>query len=145
MKKTYCLFIVACLALFSSCELEHSGNGNLDGMWPLQRIESLSTGEVQDLSTQQLYWNFQVRLLQLDDKNHNATTCLLRFEHANKQLRVYDPYIYNREEGDIPLTDVSLLLPYGIDQLDETFDVVHLSSSHLVLKNGDVQLSLRQY
>ncbi len=139
----FVMTLAGCMGLIS-CDLEHSDNGKLDGMWHLERMENLETGNVQDLSMSGYYWSFQVRLLQLEDKGQTAKTCLLRFEHTGTQLRIYEPYLYNRETGDEPISDPEVLQPYGINALDETFQIERLSHKYLVLKSSQVQLFFRK-
>ena len=141
------VFLVVALAVcmsFASCDLEHSDNGKLDGMWHLERMETLETGDVQDLSMSGYYWSFQVRLLQLEDKSQAAQTCLLRFEQTGTQLHVYEPYLYNRETGDEPISDPDVLEPYGINALDETFQIERLNHKYLVLKSSQAELFFRK-
>ena len=44
--------VVLCLSLcgMTSCEVETSGNGELDGFWHLERIDSLQNGGSKDLT-----------------------------------------------------------------------------------------------
>ena len=59
--------------LVCSCEIEMSGNGRLDGMWHLVSVDTLSTSGVRDMSEERIYWSFQNRLLELDDKSGGKT------------------------------------------------------------------------
>lgn len=79
-----------------SCELETSNNGDLDGMWHLVRVDTLSTSGVKYMEDDKIYWLFQFKLLQLEDKTGNKVSLLMRFEHKDNILRLYDPYIYDR-------------------------------------------------
>ena len=91
-----------------------------------------------------LYWSVQAKLLQLDDKNNTSISLLLRFEHTGNTLRLYEPYIYNRLEGDKPLNDVTLLAPYGINALEESCEVEALSSSKMILKTPSLRLKFKK-
>lgn len=145
MKRAFLYIIAAVSLLTTSCELEHSGNGKLDGMWHIMQIENLTTTEVQDLSQVRLYWEFQGKLMQVEDRDYQYERCLLRFEHSGNTLRVYDPYRYDRENGDEPLTEPTLLLPYGISQIEETFEVEHLGDKHFVLKSPTLRIRLKRF
>ena len=97
MKKLRYIFVVlpAFLLLslaFTSCELETSDNGKLDGFWHLERVDTLATGKSCDLSGQLLFWSVQMKLLNVSDKNYKLRSAFFRFEHANGTLRLYEPH-----------------------------------------------------
>ena len=57
-----------------SCELETSNNGDLDGMWHLVRVDTLSTSGVKYMEDDKIYWLFQFKLLQLEDKSDSSSS-----------------------------------------------------------------------
>lgn len=128
-----------------SCEFETSHNGNLDGFWHLERIDTLSTGGVCDTSSDLLFWSVQMRLLNVSDKNNVHTNVNMRFEHSNGNLRVYGAYLDDRMQGDPLLNDAALLRPYGINELDETFAVEQLTGSRMQLKGLALRLTFRKF
>lgn len=145
-KTTVCAIALAVASLFlCSCEFETSDNGNLDGFWHLERIDTLSTDGVCDTSSDLLFWSVQMRLLNVSDKNNVHTNLNMHFEHANGTLRVYDAYLDGRMEGDPPLDDAALLRPYGINDLDETFAVEQLTGSRMQLKGSTLRLTFRKF
>lgn len=147
MKTKYCLpviFFAVITAITTACSLESSDNGDLDGMWRLTAVDTLATNGTKDMEGTRLYWSVQAKLLQLDDKNNTNISLLLRFEHTGNTLRLYEPYIYNRLEGDKPLNDVTLLAPYGINALEESCEVEALSSSKMILKTPSLRLKFKK-
>lgn len=130
--------------MMASCELETSGNGDLDGMWRLAQVDTLATSGVDRMEGEKKYWMFQYKLLQLEDKAGTIGSVLLRFEHKGGTLRVYEPYIYDRENGDRPLDDPALMAPYGVNALDETFTIEALDGGKMVLSNDKLRLSFRK-
>lgn len=126
-------------AMFCSCELETSDNGDLDGMWRLASIDTLATSGSKDMNGTKLYWSFQMHLLQFSDKTGENSNVLLRFEHSDGILRVYNPYI-----EDEPVNDASLLAPFGMNKLEEEFTVESLSSSKMTLKSETLRLKFRK-
>ncbi len=145
-KTAACAIVSATAALFlCSCELETSDNGNLDGFWHLERIDTLSTGGSCDTSSDLLFWSVQMRLLNVSDKNNVHTNLNMRFEHANGTLRVYDACRDDRMDGDPALDDAALLRPYGINSLDETFAVEQLTGSRMQLKGTALRLTFRKF
>ena len=135
---------ITTLILLASCDLETSDNGKLDGQWHLIQIQDLTTNQTQDLTQQYYYWQFQGKLLQLRNTETHEQY-LLRFQHDNTTLRTYEPYIYNREEGDQPITDPQPLNPFGITQIDQTFEIEHLGNKYITLKSNTQRISLKRF
>lgn len=140
-----CLLAMASLMLFVGCDLHHADNGKLDGMWHLERVDTLLTGGQADFSNEYRYWSFQGKLLHVEDKTGAYASCLLRFKHVDGKLYFSEPYRYDRENGDEPLTDAELLRPFGINQMEEVFDVEHLSDKTMVVKSSMLRLYLRHF
>lgn len=138
--------VAVCAAVtVSSCQLDMSDNGDLDGMWHLVRVDTLATSGSADMGSEKIYWSFQMRLLQLDDKSLENPSILFRFDHSDGMLRLYNPYVYDRENGDYILTDVNVLFPFGINSLDEVFTVESLKSSRMILRTDELRLSFVKY
>lgn len=133
-----------CLSVFVSCDVETSHNGDLDGMWRLEAVDTLATGGHYDLGDEQRIWSVQHNLLELRDHTGTAGAFLLRFDHQGERLRTYSPYVFNRTDGDYPVENPAFLLPFGISQLDETFTVEQLSSSRMRLRNDLLRLHFRK-
>lgn len=146
MKRCYInIFITFVVTLiFGSCELHTGDNGDLDGMWHLTRVDTLSTSGTDDMSRERIYWSFQADLLQLDDKSGANQRLLMRFYHSGQTLRLYNPYIYDREDGDKPLEDITLLNPFGIVSTDETYTIESLSGSKMILLSGTYRMYFKK-
>ena len=143
MKKLL-LIIPLILLTFSSCELETSDNGDLDGFWHLEGIDSLATSVHQNVSEQKLFWAFQMDLLQLRGSEQEF---YLRFNHEGNCLDLFNPHLRDREKDDPVLTDkdMYLILPYGINATEERFQVLKLNSREMVLQNAILKLSFRRF
>ena len=131
---------------FTSCELETSGNGDIDGFWHLVQIDTLQTGGVKDTSKDLLFWSFQVNLMELSDQSYQTPIYMARFNHDNGILKVTQPCLYNRYEGNEMLTEenVNVISQYGINALEETFHVEGLSGSRMTLSNGTLRLYFKK-
>lgn len=140
----YALLLAAAILPFISCELETSDNGDLDGFWHLTRIDTLATQGTRDMKQERIFWSFQKDLLKVDDKTGENSSILLRFNHSGGNLTLSDPYIYDREAGDIKLDDVEPLRPFGINALTETFTTTSLSGSHMTLESPMLRLSFKK-
>ncbi len=128
--------------VFSSCTVEHISNGDLDGFWHFVEIDTLSTGVATDLSSETLFWGFQAKLMHTQGA---ADKFYFRFDHTGSILVIYDPYLdhghQDKEDGgDMPVTDPSVLAPYGIESLSDTFRVETLSSSRMTLSTATHRL-----
>ena len=135
------------LALTTSCgmEIETSDNGDLDGFWSLTQIDSTATGATKEVSDLRLFWSVQHKLLQLQDYQGINPMCLLRFEKNGQQLTLSSPFLYNRDEGDQPIEDISVLAPYGINAMPETFQIQKLNGSKMTLKTDIVTLYFTRF
>ena len=132
------------LLSFSSCDLEMSDNGKLDGYWQLARIDTIDGGGC-DKVPSRIFWSVQIHLLQLSDHSGRNSTYLLRFDQGDTHLRVYDPYLSARNEGDKPLDDAAVLQPYGIQSLDEHFIIEGLDNKNLTLNSSLLRLQFNRY
>lgn len=142
-KSNILVFLLPVLALlFSSCSLETDNNaGDLEGMWHLVRIEESVTNTHIDVSNEVIFWSFQAKLLQMEDKTGQHYSYLYRFRIDNDQLRLSSPYLFDRENGDHPLTAYEATLGrYGIKSLTPTFRIERVDRRKLVINDGTVRL-----
>lgn len=140
-----CAAAFAAMALaLGSCELESSDNGDLDGMWYLASVDTIATSGKKDMTGERLFWSFQHKLLVMKDKTGKASGVLMRFEHKDGKMRLYDPHFDNRSGGDPELDDPVKLQPFGVQMLEETFKVEHLTSRRMVLESGTLRLGFKK-
>lgn len=136
----YIFVVLAAIALtISSCSFESSDNGRLDGAWHLLLINEETAPDAN------IYWSFQNNLLELRDKGGDKGAFLLRFSHEDQQLFLSQPHIFDRDNGDKPLEDAAFLMPFGIDNLNETFQIVNLTRSRMTLKSETKKLEFRKF
>lgn len=150
MKAKYTLFILPILLtlIFSACSLETDNvDGHLEGMWHLVSIETLANDSTQssstDLSQQYLFWSFQAKLLELDDKTGNTPSYLLKFDVSGSTLALREPYLYDRENGDKKLEDSTPLLMYGIGSLNDKF-TFSVSGRTLIMESATHRLKFKK-
>lgn len=146
MKKIFCLLAI-CFMLVS-CELETSGNGNLDGYWQMSQVDTLETGGIADTRESLIYWAVQGKLLQIRYSENNVYLgegLLFRFTHENSLLTLSSPVIHHLYETDEPIDDVEILKPFGIYRLEEKFSVDLLDENNMVLTNDMLRLHFRRY
>ncbi len=142
-KSNILVFLLPVLALlFSSCSLETDNDaGDLEGMWHLVRIEESVTNTHIDVSNEVIFWSFQAKLLQMEDKTGQHYSYLYRFRIDNDQLTLTSPYQFDRENGDRPLTAYEATLGlYGIKSLTPVFRVEKIDRRKMILNDGAVRL-----
>lgn len=142
MRNKYSILVLLSLVLqfvVVGCTIETSGNGSLDGAWHLLRINDEAPAQTQ------LYWSFQGKMLELRDKKDSSGAYLLRFQRKDDELKLSEPHIYGRENGDKVLEDSALLKPFGIDDIDEPYAVERLDNSRMTLKSSTMKLEFRKF
>ena len=142
----FCTLILISLLALSSCKLETSDNGKLDGFWKLTRVDTLTTGGVLDLTERGIFWSVQVNLLSVKDKyEEDGREILFRFDHSGGKLTLSEPRIGYQYTGDIDVDDPDKLRPFGINNLKETFNVEGLNNHHLYLTTSTLRLSFTRF
>ena len=140
--------ILALGILLVSCELETSGNKELDGYWKMEQVDTLSTGGVADTRESLVFWGIQGKLLQIrysEDGNYLGEGLLFRFSREDSYLRLYSPVLHHLYETDEPIEDVEILKPFGIFNLEEVFYLEGLNDDVLVVSNDQLRLYFRRY
>ena len=142
------LFILTLCILVVSCELETSGNKELDGYWQMSQVDTLSTGGVADTREALVFWGVQGKLLQIrfsESGSFLGEGLLFRFNKDDKNLTLMSPVIHHLYEVDEPIDDVEVLKPFGIFHLEEVFDIENLDDNEMVLTNDSLRLYFRKY
>ena len=141
------LAVLLTIPLLFSCTLEHVDNGKLDGYWHLEQVDTLATGGTCMLDEQRRFMGIQAHLLALSniDNPDSPKNFICHFERQGNSLRIYDIYYDNRDNGDIKVTDASVLHPFGIHSLDETFNIDKLTHNALILRSEALALRFRRF
>ena len=138
---TLCMLLVA-------CELETSGNKELDGYWQMSQVDTLATGGITDTREALIYWGIQGKLLQIrfsENGKYLGEGFLFRIERGAYTLNLSSPILHHLYETDEPIDDVEILKPYGIYDLEEVFSIEELNDDNMVLFNDDLRLHFRRY
>lgn len=148
MKKLFYLYISILVLTLSSCHLESmQDNGDLTGFWHLERIDTIQTGGVNDLSGRRIFWAVENKMLVMQGANGNYS---FRFRQTGDSLILSDPYRnYGHEEegqgGDVKVTDPSVLHQYGIHHLEEHFHKDKLKGTDMVLSTDSLRLQFKKF
>ena len=137
-------FLFAAFLLLTSCEIEFSNNGKLDGFWQLIAVDTLATQHTSDLKTSGRTWAFQGRLLEMRDTKGGYSDLYFSFGHRGDSLFLDSPYLSDRDADDIKITDVNIVRPYGVNGLKEGFEIESLSNNKLILRSKTLRLMLRK-
>lgn len=143
MRKWFIMLSVLSLFFLVGCELETTDNGDLDGYWHLEQVDTLSSQRSVDYGQAWIFWSIQFKLLQLSDLENNSIIYNLVYD--NHQLTLADPYMFDRADGDTLVTDVEVLRRYGVNALQETMKVVSLQSDRMVLESPVLRLHFKKY
>ncbi|MGM9710383.1 MAG: lipocalin-like domain-containing protein [Prevotella sp.] len=132
------------LCTLTACEIESHDSGKIDGFWHLEYIDTLETGGTLDVSNEKLFWSLQVKLLEVSNKS-SGSKYIFSFRQADGSLYLSDPLVSDRREGDPVVKDASVLAPYGINNLEETFAVEALDGSKMILRSETLRLKLKKF
>lgn len=146
------LYTLALLALLASCTIEGSDNGDLDGFWHLEKVDTLSTGGTADMSEKRIFWGIQYKLISVRDIDiDGAHGYYLRFAQTADSLHTFEPYKDNWHEdsgpngGDLPVSDAKQLAPYGINNIEEAFAKEALDGKRMTLKSKTLRLYFKRF
>lgn len=143
MRKWFIIPGFLSLMFLCGCELETTDNGDLDGYWHLEQVDSLAGQRSIDYSQNKIFWSIQFELLQLSNLEDN--TIIYRLVYDNRQLTLANPCMFDRADGDTLVTHVDVLRQYGVNSLQENFKVVTLESRTMVLESPVLRLHFRKY
>lgn len=141
--KKFILYITGCL-LLTSCGIEFSDNGKLDGFWQLMSADTLTNQHTLDLKTSGRTWAFQGRLLEMRDTKGACSDVYFNFIHRGDSLLLDTPYRSERDSDDLKVTDIREVSPYGVNGLNEGFAVESLSNDKMILRSKTLRLRLRK-
>lgn len=153
------IFGMALAALaFWACgsNYETSGNGEFDGYWQLEQMDTLATGGVTDMHDSLIFWAVQHRLVELCNRQPHPRgygymhfSVYYHFERTADTLRfLADPLpVVDKRTASIP--DPYALLEeiqvYGFSRFDETFRVLQLDDDHMTLQSEVYRMYFRKY
>ena len=143
MRKWFIIPGFLSLMFLCGCELETTDNGDLDGYWHLEQVDSLAVQRSIDYGQSNIFWSIQFELLQLSNLEDN--TIIYKLVYDNRQLTLANPCMFDRADGDTLVTNVEVLRQYGVNALQESFKVVTLESRTMVLESPVLRLHFKKY
>lgn len=143
-KITSQILIALTICMYASCTLETSGNGDLDGYWHLVSVDTLATKSTKSTADLRLFWSIQSTLIDMRDADGAYSECIMHFDVSDDSLKIRDEYLFNRIAGDIKIDSIGYLQPYGVNELNERFKIIHLSSDDLKLESSTLKLNFEK-
>ena len=140
------------LLLLTSCSIETSDNGKLDGRWQLMELSYLDgSNKKVETKEQLIFWDIQYKLISIHcmtGKLHESLTeeSLCRFTFTGDSLKLFDFYRHYREADqkiDDPLT--TYFQKTGINGIKANFAVLHLDRKTMLLQSDYAKLSFRKF
>ncbi len=135
-----------------SCTLESSDNGDFDGFWHLEQVDTLSTGGALNLSEQRIFWGVQYKLISCRNIEAEGYGYFFRFRQTGDSIIVHTPYKNNWHQdqgengGDIPVTEMTdAIRGYGINNLEEGFYKERLKGDKMILRSKSLRLYFKKF
>lgn len=136
--------IILCMTL-SSCDLEISDNGDLDGYWQLTKVDSIESGTITSMKGSNIFWAIQADVLQVRNINYHNRKILFRFTNKNGQLNIYNPLLEINKDERVEVTNDSILKPLYIQSANETFTIDQLTNSNMILSNNMLRIYFKKH
>lgn len=142
------LVSAALLAGMGSCTIETSDNGDLDGFWHLEAVDTLATGGHLDLKDSKVFWAVQMNLMHVQGYDERF---YFRFRQTGDSLVINSPFVDHwhedngEEGGDLPVSDVNTFSMYGINALEEPFYKEKLTGSKMILRSATLRLYFTKF
>lgn len=149
------LTALVAVLIFGACSnFETSGNGDFDGFWQLESIDTLATGGTTDMHDSLVFWAVQHKLIELCSRQEIPQTfsykyfsVFCHFQRSGDTLRFLaepKPVIDLRSNMD-PYATLEQIKVYGLSRFDETFRVLQLDSDHMTLESQLFRMRFRKY
>lgn len=138
----------------ASCEMETSDNGELDGFWHLEQVDTLATGGVCDYRNVRIFWGIEHNLVSISDYEtfKDFRGYYARFRQTGDSLVLTKFYRNNWHQaegdkgGDIPITEMNdTMRRVGINRLEESFYKDHLSGGYMTLSTKELRLRFKKF
>ena len=152
--------LASVLTLGACSNYETSGNGDFDGYWQLETMDTLSTGGTTDMHDSLVFWAVQHHIIELCSRQADPQTLAYKyfsvfyhFERSGDTLHfIADslgqpkdmPVIDLRSAAD-PYATFEQVKVYGFSRFDETFRVLQLDGDNMTLESQFYRMYFRKY
>ena len=137
MKRLLYIIPLTCIIFgFSSCELETSDNGDLDGNWQLLSIDTLKTNGINNVKDKQIFYAVQFHLVNIYARNVNneyiTPESFFHFSQTCDSLILYPDDITQNDTYAHKDSFLTGLRPLGINSVEEHFKIETLNSRSII-------------
>lgn len=126
------LFLIGIFFSLGGCTKD-SINGHLDGRWQIMEISNQPDINMKD---RQLYYNFYLHVCNLS--GYGGVFAEANLLYRDERITLSFPYLKTPEA-------INKLQNYGIYSNPVSFEVVTLTRNRLVMKDGDITITLRKF
>ena len=157
---THPLSLITCLIFCSCSNFETSGNGDFDGYWQLESMDTLATGGTTDMHDSLVFWAVQHKLIELCSRQVEPKTfsykyfsVFYHFERSDNTLRFIADSL--SQPKDMPVIDLrssydpyatfEQVKVYGFSRFDETFRILQLDGDNMTLESPLFRMRFRKY
>lgn len=150
MKHLIYLIILSCLtSITTSCELETSDSGNLDGNWQLMSIDTILTRGINNVKDNQIFYAIQYHLLNIKVNNRNTESLVTNpfFHFSYEKDSLYLTFVDETKDPTEAHTAsiMKQLRTLGINSPNEHFKVESLCSDKMILRTNLLRLHFRKF
>lgn len=131
----------------AGCDFKEPVSSDIEGFWKLERFETRADGRMHEC--ERMYYSITRYVVEVAEKQgpHGYGTYIGRFGYKDGETRVvmkdFKQRAYTSDNGiDATVDD---LLPFGINSLETTFDVVVAEGDCLVLRSDYATLQLTRF
>lgn len=136
--------LIAASLFSTSCSFNTDDSGDLGQFWHLMSVDTIATGGTCDMSQRGVYWMAEGSIFQVGiyDGNSNSKY-IFKYTNENGRLQLSEPRLNDRRQNDPLISDVTVLQPYGINALEESFAIESVSGGKMVLASDVLRLHFR--
>lgn len=154
MKKSLFTIALAVLGLTACDNFHTSGNGKLDGFWQMTHVDTLSTGNTADVTSQMIFWAVQSELIELSNRQQSVSSdldippILFRFERADDKLILLGdpkPRVSSRKKSDSDFASAPECGYYGLSERGDTLRILQLEKEKMTLESEKLRMYFRKY
>ncbi len=132
---------------FAGCDMKDPIDEDVEGFWQLKRFETVSDGKVH--RCERIYYSITRQVVEVAEKEgpNGYGAFIGRFGYQDGHEKVVMKDFKHRANTSDDKTDASVeeLLPFGINSLVTTFDVLKSDGDNLVLESGYAILYLKRF
>lgn len=156
----FALSLITFITICACSNFESSGNGDFDGYWQLETIDTLATGSTTDMHDSLVFWAVQHHLIELCSRQVEPQTFSYKyfsvFYHFNRSGDMLHfiadsigqpkdmPVIDLRGSLD-PYATIEQVQVYGFSRFDETFRILQLDNDNMTLESARFRMHFRKY